>query len=260
MRLVSGSQPIDSLADWRQYAPPKGGDRHWVAGRSAMELANAWCGGAGPVVPDEVAAALRSHPDLATLRIVELTPEARVRFDKRRGEPRNADLAGFAEDDEGSVVVHVEGKADETFGQRVRDVRESAQAIVASGKATGAVDRVADLLVALVPVGSQASAEGLRYQLLTATAATLADAERRQARRAVLIVHEFVTDQTSDDLHRANAADLDAFVSVISDGAFTRLAAGTVIGPITVPGAPLIESPVPLYIAKAVRHLRAPSA
>src|SRR5689334_3010058 len=147
MRLVRGSRPITSVDDWATLAPPKS-TGHWVDGRSAKELARAWCGTNGPKVPDEVIAAFRSHPDLAALRIVEMTPEARVRFDKRRGEPRNADLAGIAEDGAGKAVVHVEGKADETFGQCVRDVREAAEAILASGKATGAVDRVRDMVAA----------------------------------------------------------------------------------------------------------------
>jgi hypothetical protein len=254
MRLVRDSKPIASLDDWATHAPPKSAG-HWVDGRSAKELARAWCGAGGPAVPDEVAAALRSHPDLASLRIVELTPEARIRFDKRRGEPRNADLAGIAEDGDGKAVIHVEGKADETFGQRVQDVRESAEAIVATGATTGAADRVHDLVAALVPPASEASAGTLRYQLMTATAAALADARERGARKAVLIVHEFVSEKTTREKQAANAADLDAFVRVISAGSYALVGSGEAIGPIQVPGGPLIENPVPLYIAKAVRNV-----
>jgi hypothetical protein len=255
MRLVHGSTPIATFDDWATHAPPKGRDLHWVPGRSAMELARAWCGDAGPCVPDEVSAAFRSHADLAALRIVEMTPEARVAFDHRRGEPRNSDLAGIAEDGDGEAVVHVEGKADETFGDSVRDTLRAAEARRERGEATGAPERVQDLVASLVPEGAGSPAD-LRYQLLTATAAVLADAARRKARKAVLLVHEFVTDHTQDAKHDANAADLNAFVAKVSGGAHTSIAAGEAIGPIHVPGPPLVEYPVPLYIAKAVRNVR----
>ena len=33
---------ITSVQDWFDSAPPKGGADHWVSGRSARELAEAW--------------------------------------------------------------------------------------------------------------------------------------------------------------------------------------------------------------------------
>jgi hypothetical protein len=44
MRLVV---PIDSFKDWERLAPPKGANQ-WLDGRSAMELARAWCGDGAP--------------------------------------------------------------------------------------------------------------------------------------------------------------------------------------------------------------------
>jgi hypothetical protein len=257
MRLIRNDMPIVSLEDWRAHAAPKGGDRHWVEGRSALELARAWCSDEGPCVPAEVRVALQSHPDLAALRIIEMTPEARIAFDKRRGEPRNADLAGIAEDGDGIAVIQVEGKADESFGERVADVL-SAATRRARGKTTGAPDRVRDLISALVPRNGeeQPSADDLRYQLLTATAATLAEAQRRGATRAVLVIHEFVTDRTDDNLHHANQSDLNAFVRRISNGRIAGITSGQAVGPIRVIGAPLITSPVSLYIVKATRFKR----
>lgn len=68
---------ISSVAAWSTLAPPKGGDSHWVAGRSAHELATAWCGSAGPCVPHEIDQLLRSHPHLADLSIERAFPSAR---------------------------------------------------------------------------------------------------------------------------------------------------------------------------------------
>ena len=84
----------------------------------------------------------------------------------------------------------------------------------------------------------------LRYQLLTATAAVLAEAERRASERAVLIVHEFVTPLTLPERRDRNAADLDRFLATALDRE-GHLGAGNIAGPILVKGAPT------LYVGKA---------
>ena len=96
----------------------------------------------------------------------------------------------------------------------------------------------------------------LRYQLLTATAATVAEAQRQSAGRAVLLIHEFVTEQTSDEKHERNAADLDAFVRHISGGGIEVVEAGTVCGPFELPGVKETGSGVGFYVGKGVRELR----
>ena len=90
-----------SVDGWYAGAPPKGGAAHWVTGRSARELAVAWCESEGPCVPAEIEQLLRSHPDLETLVIERALPEHQIRFDDLPGEPRNADLAIEARDGEG---------------------------------------------------------------------------------------------------------------------------------------------------------------
>ena len=62
--IYSGTD-ITSLEAWSALAPPAGGDRHWVDGRSAKELARRFMGG---VVPPEVARVLDSHTALAGFR------------------------------------------------------------------------------------------------------------------------------------------------------------------------------------------------
>ena len=39
----AGDTRITSVETWRAHAAPKGGDVQWVEGRSAKELAKAWC-------------------------------------------------------------------------------------------------------------------------------------------------------------------------------------------------------------------------
>ena len=92
---------------------------------------------------------------------------------------------------------------------------------------------------------------------MTALAGTLAFARDRDAAIAVLIVHEFVTDGTSDDRHFENARDYAAFLHRVGG---TPLLADELIGihgPYRVPGAPLFDGPREVLIGKLVTNRRA---
>ncbi len=52
----------------------------------------------------------------------------------------------------------------------------------------------------------------LGYQLLSALAGTLADAKEHSANQCVLLIHEFVTDQTDDAKHELNERSLSDFL------------------------------------------------
>jgi uncharacterized protein DUF6946 len=248
---------ITSVSDWYTGAPPKGGEAHWVPGRSARELASAWCGSHGPCVPAEIEQLLRSHPDLVDVVVERAVPEHQIRFDDLRGEPRNADLAIEARDRDGVVAITIEGKADETFDRQVSSVLHSAVERLAADERTGAVSRVEALSAALLPRWREGMPHlgELRYQLLTGIAGTLAWARELGATRAVFVVHEFVTDHTRDDKHAQNASDLTLFVKRLSDGVIGDLSAGVLVGPVRVPGVERIPT-LPLYIGKAVRTTR----
>ena len=155
-------------------------------------------------------------------------------------------------------MIAVEAKADETFGKTVEDTLREACKRKAKIPQSRGVDRLEQLSEAIlgVPADRLPEVGKLRYQLLTASAAALAEAQRKCARRAVVIIHEFVTDLTSDQKHCGNAKDLNAFVHMVSEGVVTTVAEGTVRGPFELPGHPLIHSPIRFYIGKAVRNLR----
>src|SRR5688500_11897028 len=92
VRLSRAGTEICSLDDWATHAAPKGKDAHWEDGKSAKELARAWCQQGAPRPPDEFMALLRGHPLFASVTLDEGFPEHRTSFDHYPGEPRNADL------------------------------------------------------------------------------------------------------------------------------------------------------------------------
>ena len=164
----------------------------------------------------------------------------------------------YAEDQYGEFVIAVEAKADEPFGETVAEALASAVERRLENPRSNGVQRIVDLATALLSVRERDEPRlgVLRYQLLTATAGALAEAERKSARRVILLVHEFITDLTSDEKHQANAVDLDRFARRIFRGGPPGVLAGHLYGPASVPGQPLLASPAQLFVGKAIRNLR----
>jgi hypothetical protein len=263
MELMKNGHTIRTMDDWLSFAPPKKGLAHWAEGRSAYECARAWCAAAeGPSVPAELTALLGSHPDIAGVVVQTVMPEHRVRFDKLRGEPRNADVAVLGDHPAGSIAISIEAKADEPFDRLVDDVLLDVARKIGEDHRTNRITRIQQLAASLLPptVPGSCRLGLLRYQLLTALAGALAFAIDAKAGRAVLVVHELVTDRTNDAKQAANAGDLHAFITRLTAGAETCVPAGRLVGPVRVPGFPLFPSPPPLYIGKAVRVVRKASS
>lgn len=258
LMITKNGHAIDSLEHWFTFAPPKDPAKQWVDGRSAKEAAKAWleCQGS---LPREIAALLATTGSFESLAVDRIEPEALIAFDNHGG-PRNADVAVWARDAHGLLAITVEAKADETFDQLVSKVFAASLERLIGNPRSGGVARLSNLARALFrptrenlpPVTS------LRYQLLTATAGTLALAESVGASRAVFVVQEFHTSVTSRRKLELNDADFRAFIRRLSNGAVSDAASGTLYGPFDVPGEPLFSRPPSLFIGKALRRISTP--
>lgn len=258
--IVKEGREIRTLDAWRDLAGPKRADQ-WSSDRSALEAARTWLAVASPTLPSEVAAALASHSAFGTVTGWQAEPEARLTFDQHRGEPRNSDLLVHARDEHGRLLLAVEAKADEPFGETVGDALASAiERRLANPRSRG-VERIEALAAALLGPrrSGEASLGQLRYQLLTAAAGAIAASAHDGGLRVVLLVQEFRTRKTADERHAANARDLDAFVRRVSHGAVPRCEPGVIHGPFTTPGAPLFDAVPPFFVGKVSRDLRPPS-
>lgn len=256
MPIYKDKNEITSLADWETWGGPKSGTQ-WVPDRSAMEAARSWLHDGGRTFPSEVTRILATHPDFGSTTSWRGEPEAKLPFDAFAGEPRNTDILVIAHDSFGAYAMAVEAKADEPFGATVVEtLADAVERKVENPKSNG-VARVQQLVVALLGPRKRGEAKigDLRYQLLTATAGVLCEAERQGTDRAVLLVQEFITRKTDDEKHRMNAADLNRFLSRLShDSAHTL---GTqLVGPFFVPGSPLLSKRIRLYVGKVTENLR----
>lgn len=253
--VEKNGQRLSTLEQWFDLAGPKGGDLHWKEGRSAKESAKSWLA-AAPDLPAEIAATLSSHPDIGTLGAWRAEPEKRVPIDDFRGEPPNIDVLLVGSDPNGPVVVAVEAKADEPFGETVDETLEDARTRLDGNPRSKGVARIERLLAALFgKTTNDRDVLELRYQLLTVTAAAMIEAERQSARRAVVMVHEFATDRTTDEKRTSNSRDLERFVARLSRGR-DGLEPGKLAGPYGVPGEPIVDGPISLYFGKAVVNRR----
>jgi hypothetical protein len=257
MSIFKNGIALDSLEAWEDHAGPKSADQ-WVDGRSAKEAARAWIEAGVGNLPREVAAALDSHPAFGNLDNWDGEPEVKLPFDKFRGEPRNSDLVVIGRDKMGPLLIAVEAKADEPFSESIRDTLSDALERKLDNSASNGIARVEQLANALFGPRrkGEPTLKNIRYQLLTACAGALCEAQRRSCGRALMLVQEFVTLKTSDKNHDRNAKDLNTFIRRISHGSVEALKAGEIVGPFDVPGAPLlIESPA-LFVGKVSRNLR----
>jgi len=243
------------IADWRAWSPPKD-LKHWRAGKSAVELARAWFTAEAPRIPPEFASLLSSSPLLAGLRSLKGVPEY-VTALPEAGEGRNHDLILEGETPGGRVLISVEGKADEKFGQRIGKywAQKREERAAPGGTPSRAPERIEALLTLLAGPAAFPAEDPwnrIRYQLVTAAAGTLLEAQTRGASLAVLAIHEFRTSETTEENLVRNASDLEAFLAALGLLPTPPMQPGRLYGPWQSHGIP-----IPLLIGKAIYEWRA---
>ncbi|MDT8369100.1 MAG: hypothetical protein RQ745_07820 [Longimicrobiales bacterium] len=250
--IRKGDQLLSTLEQWEKYAEPKRAVQ-WQDYRSAKECARRWLERDDPArIPVELERILTAHPDFGVIREWEAEPEALVAFDEYDG-PANIDVLVSARDDTGAFTMAIEAKADETFGPLVeRALSDALERRLENPRSRGLarVEELAERLLGPVKKG-QPRLHTIRYQLMTATAAALAEANRRGASRAVVMVHEFDTPRTEPEKHKKNARDLVRYLKRLDVEDAERVLEGELAGPIEVSGGTEIGRGVPLYVGKA---------
>jgi hypothetical protein len=259
-------QPIRSFADWEGYSlPPERKVLHWKEGRSAFELGRSWTIGGEPTAPVELVQLLESHEGTRRTVIKSGITEHETTLPFVHHGPRCHDLALRAERDDCVTTICIEGKADEPFGRTVTEELRKAK----QRPATSFPERLDWLTRSLLGIPAFKDDEhlalsdvisGLPYQLLTAIAGTLLEAEIQEATTAVFLVHEFRTRATVDSKLQANADALNSFLRLFQsvNGGLdedVQLRPGEMIGPISITERPVIGGvkmpcEIPLFIGK----------
>ena len=209
LELKKKGKIINSVNDWYDAAPPKNPSLHWKDGRSAKELAKYMTSTKGymPKEIEDILAKLGCNPNITFYG----EPEAVTTLEGRGG-GRHHDLLLVQENE---VVVGVEAKSDEDFGEVVHkelfgnNDYEKLLDTVSDNK----LKRVNSLYNDIYWFDFYKNME-LRYQLLTATDGILKEAKKANASKAVLLVLTLKKEDCYKEKRvEANLQDLNNFVA-----------------------------------------------
>jgi hypothetical protein len=204
--------PARSADDWQQFlAEP---EKQWRIGFSARTTAYAWQESKG--FPDEIATLFASADDenLRSLELLLAIPEHKVYFPPMQGHPSQNDVFALAKTSNGELVsVAVEAKVAEPFDQIIDEwIRE-----VTPGK-----EERLEFLKTKLGISGKAIGH-IRYQLTHRLASAIIEAERFNAKYAVLVIHSF---SQSDEWFEDFAAFVSLYDQVATVGRLAQLDVG----------------------------------
>ena len=203
MQFLQHKDGITDVDSWGKKCPPMGGKTQWKDGRSAKELARYMTANL-PALPREIEDVLSNFCDAdATFSwdAEYVTDFAGCKVcDLGIGNGRNHDAILYND----SVFVGIEGKADEPFGN---DLVGEAYTAGSNNK-----KKRIEGLVSLVFGDDVQKHASIRYQLLTATAATLLEAKERTVENAVFLAIVFRSSACKQANLEKNQADVDVFL------------------------------------------------
>lgn len=216
---LDAKSKIRSLCEWYDRCPPKAKLKHWKDGRSAKETAKHWV----HTIPQPFKDLLKTHQ----LKYILCSPEYESKFDSYKN-GRNHDLLILAKNSNSkNVVITIESKADEPFGDTVANTIAAAEKEIIKNPKSKARDRITELRIALFNELNDNQLD-LRYQLLTAVAGTIAEAKEQKANSAYFMVQTFV--ENVNDKHIKNQVDLDNFIRVFSKSKYSNIDKNKVLG------------------------------
>lgn len=234
---------IESICEWFYKCPPMGKEKQWKDGRSAKETAKHWV----YTIPQLFKDVLKPFK----LKYKVCSPEYVTTFDTNGGNGRNHDLLILAENEnKEKVVVSIESKADEPFGDTVSETIKAAEERIKKNSNSKGLKRISELRIALFGKEDDSQLK-LRYQLLTAVAGTIAEAKKQNAKSAIFLVQTFISDEIDNKKHLQNQNDLDAFITLFSNSKYTDIHNNQLIGPFRIiSNTKYLSDDIDLWIGK----------
>ena len=167
--------PTQSVDDWKKLlADP---DNHWRSGYSARALAHCWEDSKS--FPDEIEKIFK-QAGFENLKLLLAIPEHKV-YLPPRGHPSQNDLFILAKTENNSLMsIAVEGKVTETFGETLE--KWNAEGSASKKKRFSFLANLLNL---------DSIPKTIRYQLLHRSASAILEAQKFNAKYAVMLVHSF---------------------------------------------------------------------
>lgn len=214
---------ISSIEEWFKYCPPAKGEKQWADKRSAKEMAKFWIS-----IQNQNDFLLFLQKTNKDLILNYAFPEMATEFDDYES-PRKNDLCIYATDRNKKVLIAIEGKADEPFGNYVaKEWIDSINKKIENNKS----EKINRIIGLYQRFDNNALFLKLRYQLTYWIAGAIDEAKRNEMDTVFLIVQEFHSNKTEAKKIMVNKGDLDFFVNFISNSDFEKVNENEIIGPI----------------------------
>lgn len=243
------SELIKSVDDWLRLCPPAKKEKQWKDERSAKELAKFWMN--KEIYDKEFSELLKKFSDLS---LKNAYPEFKTAFDSYKS-PRVNDLLIEGTQGTEKIIIGVEAKADETFGDTLKDAITDSFLTKLSKPESNAINRIEGLVKALFN-NYTGKILDLRYQLLYSIAGLLSYAREKNVSKVIFIVHTFKSSSINENKYKQNSNDLNAFIKLLGNSNFTEVNSHQIIGPIRVVGNEKISPDIDLYIGKIETNLQ----
>lgn len=202
IKIVKKEKEITTLKSWFELAPPEGGERQWKDKHSAKEFAKYMTINL-PQVPMEVDSVISSIGVYDSSFIAEpecITDLESEGFGKRG--PRHHDMLLIGE----KLIIGIEAKATEELDDYVTE----------KYKGTSNHDLRYKGLCKSILNRELSECSLVRYQLLSASAGTLIEAQKREIAKALCLVVLFSSDITSRDHIEATKKDVEYFKTLLT--------------------------------------------
>jgi len=215
---------ILTVNEWLEHCPPTNPTKQWVDKRSAKEMAKFWTD-----IQKQNDFLMYLNKVNKELVFDYALPEISTKFDNYKS-PRKTDLCIFAKNKNKRVLISIEGKSDEHFGENCID-KEWVLSINQKIKKKGSkkLDRIIELYRRF---NSDSDFIKLRYQLTYWLAGSIDEAIRTEIDTVFLIVQEFHSEITTKEKIEVNKEDLDSFVNFITNSSYKGINKNEIIGPI----------------------------
>lgn len=242
-KKLDTSDKIESLYEWFYKCPPQGKEKQWKDGRSAKETAKHWV----HTIPQPFKDLLEPKQ----LQYMLCSPEYVSKFDAYGGNGRNHDLLILAKDkDSKKIVISIESKVDEPFGDTVAKTKVAAEKTKQEKPTSMALERIEGLRMDLFGK-LQDDQLGLMYQFLTAVAGTIAEAKKQGAKSAYFLIQTFVSDEIVYEKHLQNQMALNNFLRIFTKEKYSKVENNELLGPFRIEtNNKYLSSEIDLWIGK----------
>ena len=227
MKIFSDTKQINeikTLDEWFKYCPPKKKEKQWQPKKSAQEMARFWLN-----VNNQLEFQNYLQKFLLDINLNFAYPEFSTKFDEYRS-PRENDLCIFSNTTNENVLITIEGKANEHYGNSYFN-DEWIKSIIYNREnpESHKLERIVELYKRY---SANSDILKLRYQLVYWLAGTIEEAKRNKTDSLILISQEFHSDITIQKDILLNQSDFNEFIRFISEGEYNQINTHELIGPI----------------------------